>query len=91
MINNPVGINTDWASMTNNVIADHISQLPNHTNPLTPFLSLMQEFLQLQHYNCFLLSAELVSFILNALVCAKLPDLRDSNWQKLHLPNRNVF
>ncbi len=38
MINNPVGINADLISPTNNIVADCISWFPNHNNPLSIFL-----------------------------------------------------
>ncbi len=66
MINNPIGINISQVSMFKNVNADCISQFPNNAHPLTPFLSLTQEFLWLQHYKYFFSSAELVLCILDA-------------------------
>ncbi len=79
MINNTVGINANQVSMSNNVIANHISQFPNHANPSTPFFSLVQKFSQLQHYNFFLPGAELVSCILGCTVAGKFAKSKGSN------------
>ncbi len=70
MINNPVGINADCISTTDNVIADRISRFPNHANPLSHFLSLSKQFPQLQLCRHFHPSAELVSTILDAPLLA---------------------
>ncbi len=60
MINNPVGINADHVSTTNNVIAGCISQFPNHKNPPPHFCTLSHNFLQLLQWRCFHPSEELV-------------------------------
>ncbi len=83
MINNPVGINADRISTTDNVIANCISRFPNHANPLPHFLPFSQQFLQLHHCRRFHPSAELVSTILDALSLAKSPDPRDPKLQNL--------
>ncbi len=47
MINNPVEINTDCVSTTDNVVADKITQFSNHNNPLPCVITLSQDFPQL--------------------------------------------
>ncbi len=69
MINNPMGINTDWVSTTDNIIANCISRFSNHDNPFPHFLSLAQDFLLLQNCKHFHPNAELVSYILYTAAC----------------------
>ena len=91
MINNPVGINADRISTTDNVIADRISRFPNHADPSPHFIALSQDFPQLQQCRRFHPSAELVSTILDALLLAKWPDPREPSLRKIALPDRNTF
>ncbi len=71
---------------TNNAVADCISQFPNHNNTLPHFLTLSQDFPQLQQCRCFHPSAKVVSTILDELLLAKLPDLREASLQRLPCP-----
>ncbi len=91
MIHNPVEIHADRISTTNNVIANQISQFPNHSNPLPHFSTLSQQFPQLRHCRRFHPSAELVSTILDALSLAKSPNPREPNLQQLAWPGKNTF
>ncbi len=63
-----------WGLTTNNVISNHISCSPNHDNPIPYFFNLAQNFLQLRHCKYINPSAELIFFILDALLLSKLPD-----------------
>ncbi len=55
LINNPLGINSQWISMLHNAIADNISHAKNaaldhtHSHPLFDYSSLQQMYLELSH------------------------------------------
>ena len=71
MINNPVGINIGHVTSKDNEIADRISRFKNTNAATLGFPKLAQEFPQLMHCSRFHPSAELISFILDALLLKK--------------------
>ena len=74
MINNPVGINVGHVTSKDNEIADRISRFKNSNYATSGFPLLAQDFPQLKHCCRFHPSAELISFILDALLLKKCKD-----------------
>ena len=74
LINNPVGLSTDWVSTHDNKIADQISRLKSETDSLSFFISLIQSYPQLRGCRRFLPSHALLSGITEALLTGKLVD-----------------
>jgi hypothetical protein len=74
MINNPVGLDTDYINTKKNVIADKLSRFETETDATFGFASIKQEFPQLRNCRRFHPSKELISWILDALLLAKLED-----------------
>jgi hypothetical protein len=74
MINNPVGINVGHVTSKDNEIADRISRFKNSNDATSGFPTLAQDFPQLKHCCRFHPSAELISFILDALLLKKCRD-----------------
>lgn len=68
MINNPVGINVDHVTTKDNVVADRISRIKQDTDAIPDFQSLLQDFPQLNSCTRFHPSAELISFVMDALL-----------------------
>ena len=70
----PVAITTGHVTTKNNVIADRISRWKKDTNTLLSFEKLSQEFPQLASCRRFHPSNELISWVLDAVLCKKLPN-----------------
>ncbi len=90
MINDSVGINSDWVSRNDNVISNCISQFLNHADPSPQFLTLVQEFPQLQHCKCFNQSVELASFM-DALLQVKAPNPRGKIWKTKYVWQKHLL
>ena len=74
MLNNRVGHYTGHVCTKTNVIADGISRIKRESNSMRGFLSLKQEFLELDGCMRFHPSAELISHILDAISQKKFVD-----------------
>ena len=74
MINNPVGLDTNYINTKKNVIADRLLQYKTESDAVRGFTSLQQEFLQLRNCRRFQPSNEIISWILDALSLGKLAD-----------------
>ena len=72
MINNPVGLDTDYINTKLNVIADRISRHKKETNILLGFDTLCQEFPQLKCCRRFHPSKDLISWVTDALLSEEL-------------------
>ena len=90
MINNPVGIDTEYINTKANVIPDRISQFKLKTDTLLGFDILMQEYPQLKSCRRFQPSKELISWISDALLSEKLEDPLALSQELLSNPGRII-
>jgi len=74
MINNPLGLDTEYVNTKSNVIADRLSRCKTLSDAFLEFDLLKQEYPQLRHCRHFQPSNELISCILDALSSKKLED-----------------
>jgi hypothetical protein len=68
MINNPMGIKSEYIKGEQNVIADYISRIFSSQNNASSFDTLFHKFPQMKHWLRFHPSQELLSFLSSALL-----------------------
>ena len=88
MINNPVGINVDRVTTTDNVVADRISRVLTESRLTHEMTVLCQDFPQLRSCQRFRPSAELTSLILETLSTKKYVDPLLASRRVLASPGR---
>ena len=91
LINNPVGLApVGHISSKDNEIADRISRFHSLTEALLGFEQLSQDFPQLRYCKRFQPNAELISFVLDALLNKKLQDPLQIAQQLLANPGKLI-
>ena len=88
MINNPVGITSNYINTLDNVIADRISRILRESLIPFEFKKLSQEFPELQRCRRFQPSSELISLLMDALLTDKFSNPLEASRRILSAPGK---
>ena len=88
MINNPVGITSNYINTLDNVIADRLSRILRENLIPFEFEKLSQEFPELRRCRRFRPSSELVSLLMEALLTDKLSNPLEASRRILSAPGK---